>query len=76
MTGAMNETALALKMKPLMRWLDSRCQPDDFTQRQFDAAPFGQCYVTMDPDRQGRPPLSIATASTCAARSRDLSRMA
>ena len=53
MTGAMNETALALKMKPLMRWLDSRCQPDDFTQRQFDAAPFGQCYVTMDPDRQG-----------------------
>jgi GNAT superfamily N-acetyltransferase len=49
----MDETALALKMKRLARWLDSACQPDGFMQRQFDGAPFGHCYVTMDRDRQG-----------------------
>ena len=49
----MDEIALALKMKRLARWIDSKCQPDGFAQRQFDTAPFGQCYVTTDRDRQG-----------------------
>jgi GNAT superfamily N-acetyltransferase len=49
----MDEIALSLKMKRLTRWLDLRCQPDGFMQRQFDGAPFGHCYVTMDRNRQG-----------------------
>jgi hypothetical protein len=49
----MDATALALKMKRLARWLDLTCQPEGFAQRQFDRPPFGQCYVTVDPRRQG-----------------------
>jgi GNAT superfamily N-acetyltransferase len=50
----MDTTALSLKMKRLVRWLDDRCQPDNFVRRQFDGPPFGQCYVTIDPERQGK----------------------
>jgi GNAT superfamily N-acetyltransferase len=49
----MDEIALSLQMKRLAHWLDLRCQPDGFMQRQFDGAPFGHCYVTMDRERQG-----------------------
>jgi GNAT superfamily N-acetyltransferase len=49
----MDEAALSLQMKRLTRWLDATCQPDGFTQRQFDGAPFGHCYVTVDRERQG-----------------------
>jgi GNAT superfamily N-acetyltransferase len=49
----MDETALSLQMKRLARWLDAKCQPDSSVQRQFDGAPFGHCYVTMDRERQG-----------------------
>src|SRR5262245_16841572 len=49
----MDETALSLKMKRLTCWLDAKCQAAGFVQRQFDGAPFGQCYVTVDRDRQG-----------------------
>ena len=49
----MDTIALSLTMKRLVRWLDHRCQPDDLVGRQFDAPPFGHCYVTIDPERQG-----------------------
>ena len=48
----MDTIALSLTMKRLVRWLDHRCQPDDLVGRQFDAPPFGRCYVTIDPERQ------------------------
>ncbi len=50
----MDEIALALKMKRLAAWLDARCEPDGLVCRQFSELPFGQCYVTSDPERQGR----------------------
>jgi GNAT superfamily N-acetyltransferase len=49
----MDQIALALKMKRLAAWLDPRCEPDSLVCRQFDEPPFGQCYVTIDPERQG-----------------------
>jgi hypothetical protein len=49
----MDQFALALKMKRLSAWLDARCEPDNLVCRQFDEPPFGQCYVTIDPERQG-----------------------
>jgi N-acetylglutamate synthase-like GNAT family acetyltransferase len=49
----MDAIALSLKMKRLSMWLDGRSQPPGFIQKQFDAPPFGHCYVTIDPDRQG-----------------------
>src|SRR5262245_21038291 len=45
--------ALASKMKRLTVWLDRHCQPDGFIQRCYVDAPFGGCYVTIDPSRQG-----------------------
>jgi GNAT superfamily N-acetyltransferase len=49
----MNEIDLSLKMRRLAAWLDGRCQPDSLIRKQFRGAPFGSCYVTIDPDRQG-----------------------
>jgi GNAT superfamily N-acetyltransferase len=49
----MDKIGLALKLKRLSIWLDSRCQPEGFIRKQFDASPFGNCYVTIDSDRQG-----------------------
>jgi len=49
----MDQFDLALKMKRLAAWLDPRCEPDNLACRQFDEPPFGQCYVTSDPERQG-----------------------
>jgi GNAT superfamily N-acetyltransferase len=49
----MNPIGLSLKLKRLAVWLDDRCQPDSLMRRQFDNAPFGHCYVTIDPERQG-----------------------
>jgi hypothetical protein len=51
--STMDEIALALKMKRLAAWLDARCEPDNLVCRQFNEPPFGQCYVTIDPERQG-----------------------
>ncbi|MEA2894640.1 MAG: hypothetical protein QOJ84_255 [Bradyrhizobium sp.] len=50
---AMDEIALSLKLKRFIPWLDERCQPDSLVRKQFQGAPFGSCYVTIDPDRQG-----------------------
>jgi GNAT superfamily N-acetyltransferase len=49
----MDELGLSLKLKRFIRWLDDRCQPPSLTRRQFNGAPFGNCYVTIDPGRQG-----------------------
>ena len=54
----MDQIALALQMKRLAAWLDARCEPDNFVRRQFDGPPFGQCYVTIDAERQ-RPFASV-----------------
>lgn len=43
---------LSLKMRRLTQWLDGRCQPDRLVRLQFEAPPFGHCYVTIDPERQ------------------------
>src|SRR6185437_10099998 len=51
--STMDEIALALKMKRLAAWLDARCEPDNLVCRQFNEPPFGQCYVTIDAERQG-----------------------
>ena len=48
----MDEIDLSLKMRRLAAWLDGRCQPDSLIRKQFTGAPFGNCYVTIDPDRQ------------------------
>ena len=50
----MDKIALSLKMKRLSAWLDGRCEPDRLVRKVFDGPPFGQCYVTIDRNRQGR----------------------
>src|SRR3982074_1689446 len=49
----MNEIDLSLKLRRLAAWLDGRCQPDSLVRKQLHGAPFGDCYVTIDPDREG-----------------------
>ena len=50
----MNTVDLSLKMKRLTQWLDSQRPPAGFVRKCFDGPPFGNCYVTIDPDRQAR----------------------
>ena len=49
----MDPLALALTMKRLAVWLDRACQPEGFVQKRHNGSPFGQCYVSIDPARQG-----------------------
>ena len=49
----MDQIGLSLKLRRLAAWLDGRCQPDSLIRKQLHGAPFGDCYVTIDPDRQG-----------------------
>ncbi|MGA7995904.1 MAG: GNAT family N-acetyltransferase [Bradyrhizobium sp.] len=48
----MDKIGLSLKLRRLASWLDARCRPDSLIRRQFHGAPFGGCYVTIDPGRQ------------------------
>src|SRR5262245_44283656 len=48
----MDSLTLALKMKRLAAWLDRAWQPPGFVSKQYDGAPFGRCYVSIDPGRQ------------------------
>jgi hypothetical protein len=48
----MDKIGLSLKMRRLAAWLDTRCRPDGLIRKQFHGAPFGGCYVTIDPGRQ------------------------
>jgi GNAT superfamily N-acetyltransferase len=50
----MNSLALALTMKRLAIWLDRAWQPAGFVSKQYDGAPFGRCYVSIDPSRQNQ----------------------
>jgi GNAT superfamily N-acetyltransferase len=50
----MDRLDLALRMRRLAAWLDRACQPAGFVQRIFAEEPFGGCYVSIDPGRQGR----------------------
>jgi GNAT superfamily N-acetyltransferase len=50
----MNTVDLSLKMKRLTQWLDGQRPPARFIRKRFDGSPFGNCYVTIDPDRQAR----------------------
>jgi GNAT superfamily N-acetyltransferase len=50
---AMDTIGLSLKMRRLTRWLDGRIQPAGFAQQQLHNSPCGDCYITVDPDRQG-----------------------
>ena len=49
----MDKIGLSLKMKHLAAWLDGRCQPDSLIRKQFHGFPLGNCYLTIDPSRQG-----------------------
>jgi hypothetical protein len=49
---AVDRIALALKMKRLVQWLDGQAPSASLVRRQFHGAPFGDCYVTIDPERQ------------------------
>jgi len=49
----MDRIGLSLTMKRFTAWLDARCQPESLVGEQFHGPPFGNCYVTIDPDRQG-----------------------
>ncbi len=48
----MDKISLSLKLKRLTAWLDDQCQPDGRVRKQFHGAPFGNCYLTIDPNRQ------------------------
>jgi L-amino acid N-acyltransferase YncA len=48
----MDQVVLALKMRRLQAWLDSRCHAQDVIHKQFGGAPFGNSYVTMEPNSQ------------------------
>jgi GNAT superfamily N-acetyltransferase len=48
----MDDLSLALTMKRLTAWLDQGWQPAGFVARQYDGAPFGRCYVSIEPNRQ------------------------
>ena len=50
----MDDLSLALTMKRLTAWLDQAWQPAGFVSKQYDGAPFGRCYVSIDPDRQSQ----------------------
>jgi len=47
-----DQYALSLKMKRLSQWLDGRRPSDSLIRKQFHGPPVGNCYVTIDPDRQ------------------------
>lgn len=48
----MDNLVLALKLRRLAAWLDGKCEPDSLIRKQFHGAPFGDCYLTIDPQRQ------------------------
>jgi GNAT superfamily N-acetyltransferase len=50
----MDRLALASTMKRLTPWLDHVCQPASLIQKHYDGAPFGRCYVSIDPSRQAK----------------------
>jgi hypothetical protein len=43
---------LSRKMKRLTAWLDTQNQPDGLVGKRFHGVPFGDVYLTIDPERQ------------------------
>jgi hypothetical protein len=43
---------LSRKMRRLTAWLDTQTQPDGLAGRRFHGVPFGNAYLTIDPERQ------------------------
>jgi len=48
----MDQIDLSRKMKRLTAWLETETQPDSLVRKQFRGGPFGDAYVTIDPERQ------------------------
>ncbi|CCE06411.1 hypothetical protein BRAS3843_1720032 [Bradyrhizobium sp. STM 3843] len=48
----MDRFDLARRMKRLTAWLDTRLQPDGLAGRRFQGLPFGDAYLTIDPEHQ------------------------
>jgi hypothetical protein len=48
----MDKVGLSQTMKRLTVWLETRIQPESLVRRQFQGAPFGDAYVTIDPECQ------------------------
>jgi hypothetical protein len=48
----MDKIDLSQKMKRLTVWLETKNQPDSLVRKQFHGAPFGDAYVTIDPECQ------------------------
>ena len=48
----MDPIDLSLKMNRLVQWLDSRSPPESFVRKRFNGPPYGNCYVTIDRERQ------------------------
>jgi len=48
----MDKLDLSRKMKRLTAWLDTQTQPDGLAGRRFHGAPFGDAYLTIDPEHQ------------------------
>lgn len=52
MSPRVDPVDLAVKMKRFQIWLDQNGAPATVERRQYDGAPFGQAYVTIDPSAQ------------------------
>jgi GNAT superfamily N-acetyltransferase len=48
----MDKIDLSRTMKRLTAWLETKNQPNSVIRKQFHGAPFGDAYVTIDPERQ------------------------
>jgi len=48
----MDKLDLSRKMKRLTAWLDTQTQPDGLAGRRFHGVPFGDAYLTIDPEHQ------------------------
>ena len=48
----MDKIELSRTMKRLTAWLETKNQPNSLIRKQFHGAPFGDAYVTIDPERQ------------------------
>jgi hypothetical protein len=49
---AMDKIDLSKKMRRLTVWLETTSQPDSLIRKKFHSAPFGDAYVTIDPENQ------------------------
>jgi GNAT superfamily N-acetyltransferase len=48
----MDKIDLSRKIRRLTAWLETKNQPDSLVRKKFHGAPFGDAYVTVDPECQ------------------------